>query len=89
MRAAMSGTGPPGGGRADGGRGSRGRPGPPPVSPGTGWSVLSYLIAGMVLYGGIGWLIGRWTHIAVLFPIGMIAGLGFGITLVILRFRAR
>ncbi|MBO0809923.1 MAG: hypothetical protein J2P32_16630 [Actinobacteria bacterium] len=85
----MSGTGPPGQGRADRGRESRGRPGPPPANPGTGWSVLSYLIAGMALYGAIGWLIGRWTHITVLFPVGMIAGLGFGITLVILRFRAR
>jgi hypothetical protein len=88
MRPAMSGTGPPAGDR-DRGRESRGSPGPPPVGPGTGWSVLSYLIAGMALYGAIGWLIGRWTHIAVLFPVGMIAGLGFGIALVILRFRAR
>ena len=29
----------------------------------TGWAIMSYLIGGMVLYGGIGWLIGRWTGI--------------------------
>ena len=41
---------------------------------------------GMALYGGIGWLIGRWTGIAVLFPIGMLFGLGLALTLVVLRF---
>jgi ATP synthase protein I len=53
---------------------------------GTGWSVMSYLIGGMALYGGIGWLIGRWTHIAALFPVGMLLGLGLALLLVVLRF---
>ena len=85
----MSDPGPPEGSSSqrDRGQASRGQPCPPPDGPGTGWSVLSYLITGMVLYGAIGWLIGRWTHIAALFPIGMIAGIGFGSALVILRFR--
>ena len=68
------------GARADGTRGPR-RP-----SEGTGWAVVSYLIGGMVLYGGIGWLIGRWMHIAVLFPVGMLLGMGLALALVILRF---
>ena len=85
----MTGAGPRGGGQAGRGPASHGHPGPPPDGPGTGWSVLSYLIAGMALYGAIGWLIGRWAHLEVLFPIGMIAGLGFGTALVILRFRSR
>src|SRR6266436_5326551 len=42
----------------------------------TGWTVFSYLLAGMAAYGGIGWLIGRAVHIPLLFPIGMLVGLG-------------
>jgi ATP synthase protein I len=53
---------------------------------GTGWSIVSYLVGGMVLYGGIGWLIGRWTHIALLFPIGMLLGIGLALALVLFRF---
>lgn len=52
----------------------------------TGWSVFSYLIAGMVAYGGIGWLIGRAVHISLLFPIGMIVGLGISVGYVIYRY---
>jgi ATP synthase protein I len=59
---------------------------PPQPSEGTGWAVMSYLIGGMGLYGFIGWLIGRWTHIAVLFPIGMLLGLGLALALIIFRF---
>jgi len=51
-----------------------------------GWSVFSYMIGGMVVYGLLGWLIGRWTHIAVLFPIGMLAGLAGAIAMIIFRF---
>jgi hypothetical protein len=53
--------------------------------PGFGWSVFSYMIGGMILYGGIGWLVGRWTHLPALFPIGMIVGLALAIVLVIFR----
>lgn len=52
----------------------------------TGWNVFSYLIAGMVAYGGIGWLIGRAVHISVLFPIGMIVGLAISVGYVIYRY---
>ena len=64
---------------------------PEPVQPreGTGWAVMSYLIGGMALYGGIGWVIGRWTHISVLFPIGMLLGLALALALIIFRFTQR
>jgi F0F1-type ATP synthase assembly protein I len=64
---------------------------PPGVPEGAsaGWSILSYMITGMVLYGGIGWLIGRWTHVAALFPIGMLVGLGLALTMIILRYGRR
>jgi ATP synthase protein I len=51
-----------------------------------GWSVFGYLIAGMVFYGAVGWLVGHWTHIAALFPIGMLVGLGVGVFAVIYKY---
>ncbi len=59
-----------------------GRPGP---RQSDGWTYLSYMIGGMLLYGGIGWLIGRWTNLPVLFPVGMIVGLGLAIALIVFR----
>jgi ATP synthase protein I len=52
----------------------------------TGWTVFSYLLAGMAAYGGIGWLIGRAVHVPLLFPIGMLVGLGISIAYIIHRF---
>ncbi len=54
-----------------------------------GWRILSYMFGGMILYGGIGWLVGRWTGITVLFPIGMILGIGLSIALIIFRVTRR
>ena len=52
----------------------------------TGWNVFSYLVAGMLAYGGIGWLIGRAVHISLLFPVGMIVGLAISVGYVIYRY---
>ena len=52
----------------------------------TGWTVFSYLLAGMAAYGIIGALIGRAVHISVLFPVGMLVGLGISIGYIIHRF---
>jgi hypothetical protein len=51
-----------------------------------GWTVFSYLLAGMAAYGLIGWLIGRAMHVALLFPLGMLFGLGLSIGYIIYRF---
>jgi F0F1-type ATP synthase assembly protein I len=59
---------------------------PPPLQERDGWRILSYLLGGMILYGGIGWLIGRWTGISALFPIGMLFGLGLAVAMIIFRF---
>jgi ATP synthase protein I len=45
------------------------------LTMGTGWSVFSYLISGLLAYGGIGWVIGHFTHVSLFFPIGMLVGL--------------
>ena len=51
-----------------------------------GWTVFSYLLAGMAAYGGIGWLIGRAVHVPLLFPIGMLVGLAISLGYIIHRF---
>ncbi len=50
-----------------------------------GYRILSYLIGGMILYGGIGWLVGHWTGLTFLFPVGMLLGLALAICLIIFR----
>jgi ATP synthase protein I len=60
------------------------QPGAPRESD--GWQILSYMLGGMILYGGVGWLVGRWTGIALLFPLGMILGIGLSVAMIIFRF---
>jgi hypothetical protein len=54
-----------------------------------GWTVFSYLLSGMAAYGLIGWLIGRALHLSLLFPIGMLIGLGISIAFIIYRYGRR
>jgi ATP synthase protein I len=55
-------------------------------SQNAGWTIFSYLISAMLFYAGVGWLIGHFTHIGLLFPIGALVGLGVGIFAVIYRY---
>jgi ATP synthase protein I len=63
-------------------------PGPQPPAPreADGWQILSYMLGGMAFYGGIGWVAGHFTGISVLFPIGMILGIGLSVAMIIFRF---
>ena len=51
-----------------------------------GMRVLSYLIAGVGVYGFLGWLGDRLLGTGFLLPIGIVAGAGFGIYVIIRRF---
>lgn len=52
-----------------------------------GWTIFGYLLGGMAVYGGLGWLIGRWVgNQPVCLAVGMIIGLALAITLVIFRY---
>ena len=51
-----------------------------------GLTIFSYLLSGMLLYGGLGWLISHWTGISLIFPLGMLFGLALTIWLVISRY---
>lgn len=59
---------------------------PAPPNAGVGWSVLSYLIAGMLVWGFVGWLIDRWLHLGgVAIAIGVVVGMAGGVYLVVRR----
>jgi ATP synthase protein I len=68
--------------------GGSGEPGHEPRQPreSDGWQILSYMLGGMLLYGAAGWLLSRWTGISILFPLGMILGIGLSIAMIIFRF---
>jgi ATP synthase protein I len=53
---------------------------------GTGWTVFSYLISGLVAYGAIGWGIGKVIHAEWPFPVGMMLGLAVSVGFVIYRY---
>ncbi|MGE5288537.1 MAG: hypothetical protein ACM3ML_15330 [Micromonosporaceae bacterium] len=52
-----------------------------------GWLIISYLVAGMFIYGGLGWLIGHLIGaVSVATLIGLVIGVALAITLVIYRY---
>jgi F0F1-type ATP synthase assembly protein I len=53
---------------------------------GVGWAVLSTLLAGILVWGGIGWLIDRWLHTWVGIVVGMLVGFAGAIYLIIRKY---
>jgi ATP synthase protein I len=46
------------------------------------WSITGHLFSGMVLYGGLGWLVDKWAGTSNVFaPIGVVFGLAAGLFL--------
>jgi len=57
---------------------------PRPVDP---MALISYLVSGIVVYGGIGWLLDRWLDFhSLFFPIGVVLGVAAGGYLGYMRF---
>lgn len=55
---------------------SRRRPGAEgPSAENAGWTLFSYLVAGMAAYGLLGWLLATVTHVRLLLPLGALTGL--------------
>lgn len=59
--------------------------GPQPDGMGQGWASLGTLLAGMLVWGGAGWLIDWGLGITAFFPIGVLLGLAASVYLVYLR----
>ena len=50
------------------------------------WSVPGYLLSGMAIWGGIGWLLSEWSGWDLFKPIGLIMGAGLAIYLVYVKY---
>jgi ATP synthase protein I len=61
---------------------------PPPRDGGqnAGLTIFSYLLSGMLVYGGLGWLIAHWTGVSLIFPLGMLFGLAVAVGVMIYRY---
>lgn len=58
----------------------------PPVREIDAWAVVSYLLGGVILYGGLGWLVDRWLGTRGFVAVGIVGGAAAGIALVWLRY---
>ena len=73
------------------------RPAPPPgstppenpVGEAAAWTVLSYLITGPLLYGGLGWLLDRWLGTQFLVAVGIVGGMALSLYVVYVRYGTR
>ncbi len=51
-----------------------------------GMTIISYLVAGLLVYGGAGWLLDWWLESGFFFPVGLILGAITGMYVVIRRY---
>lgn len=51
-----------------------------------GYRALSYLIAGPLLYGGLGWLGDHFFHTMFLLPVGIVVGAVLSVILIVRRY---
>ncbi len=50
------------------------------------WSIVSYLLSGLLVWGGAGWLVDRWLgKEAVFLPVGLLLGLVAAMYLVVVK----
>ncbi|GLW29844.1 hypothetical protein Areg01_27840 [Actinoplanes regularis] len=81
VRAVMTGQEPP--------LGKHGDNGPNPPDSGAGMTAVTYLIAGMLVWGGIGWLVDHYVGTKGVFAgIGAVLGIGLGVYLIVRRLGA-
>jgi F0F1-type ATP synthase assembly protein I len=50
------------------------------------WSIIATLFAGMIAWGGIGWLIDRATGSNLFLPFGILIGLGGALYIIVKRY---
>jgi F0F1-type ATP synthase assembly protein I len=67
-------------------------PRPPREPSGRGaeavWSIIGTLVAGVLAWGGIGWLLDRWLGTSFLVAVGIIVGMAGAFYLIIKRYGA-
>jgi F0F1-type ATP synthase assembly protein I len=65
------------------------RPDAPDEGGGDPWAAFGYLVAGVLFYGFLGWLLSIWLHAEYWIPIGILVGAGFGMYMVFARYRLK
>jgi F0F1-type ATP synthase assembly protein I len=64
--------------------------GPQKEPPGRGadvvWSIIGTLVAGVLAWGGIGWLLDRWLGTSYLVAVGIVVGMAGAFYLIIKRY---
>jgi F0F1-type ATP synthase assembly protein I len=50
------------------------------------WNVVSYLISGPVMFGGIGWALDHWLGTPFFVPVGILTGMAVALYLVWVRY---
>jgi F0F1-type ATP synthase assembly protein I len=50
------------------------------------WSIVGYLLSGLLIWGGIGWGLDKWLGTAYFLLVGLLLGAGASLYLVWLRF---
>lgn len=50
------------------------------------WHAFGYLVAGVGMYGFLGWLADRWLHTSFLVVVGILFGAGLGLYMTFARF---
>jgi F0F1-type ATP synthase assembly protein I len=65
---------------------TEGRRGPDPSGASQGWAALGTLLAGICVWGGIGWLVDLWLGTTFVKAIGVIVGAAASIYYVTIRF---
>ena len=58
----------------------------PPTEQGDPWAAFGYLVAGVLLYGALGWLADWWLGTSFLVVVGILFGAGLGIYMTFKRF---
>jgi F0F1-type ATP synthase assembly protein I len=59
---------------------------PEPVSEAAAWTILSYLISGPLLYGGLGWLVDKWLGTTFFVVVGLLGGMALSIYVIYRRY---
>jgi F0F1-type ATP synthase assembly protein I len=57
-----------------------------PAGEADAWNAVSLILSGMIVWGGVGWLLSRWLDNQLPVAIGLVLGTGAGTALVWLRY---
>jgi len=60
--------------------------GPKGAGDGAAWSIVSYLLSGLLFWGGVGWLVDHWLRTKIFTLAGLLLGAAASLYLVWLRY---